>query len=226
MCRPTWSELVQAVAITPDWLALRAALREVLSSHVQGSGSPNRHRGFAQALEQVVLANTGPWYGAATSVGDEMLRDWCICHTPWVNWGKYPLQDALGAATASILGEAKACFVWHQQIVAMIQASECSEDVLESLPDLVVSLVDRVVDLGIHDSWYQVISPIVAWTLQRHGFVVDDKIETAVYKLTLRSFTSWSTPAAKTRQEFADEVALKILDRKLARRWPDASTPQ
>lgn len=222
MCRLTWQELRKEVAKTPDWSTLRQAIHEVLHGHVQGSAAPNRHRGFNQALDQAIVANTGAWYGAATSVGDEMLRDWCTCHTPWINWEKYPLKDSLKAATTSILEEAKACFAWDQQIVATIQASELPEGELDSLPELVVQLVDKIVDLGIHDSWYQVVTPVVAWTLERHGYTVDKKVEAAIYQQTLRSFTSWSTPAAKDRQDFADEVALKLLDNELARRWPDA----
>jgi hypothetical protein len=151
-----------------------------------------------------------------------MVRGWCWCHAPWTGWGAGAVEASIEAATESVVGEVAACLAWYRAIVATITASDPPGDDPEALARIVVDLVDRVVSLGIHDDWYHVVAPAVGWALERHGLVVDDTVEDAVRHLLSRHFTSWVTPAAKDRQEFAEAAALELLDRDLERRWPSA----
>jgi hypothetical protein len=222
MPRTPWSVLVNTVVAEPRWERLRTAVSEVIRAHVRGDATPNQTPEFYPAIQAVIAANVGPWYGEAHRAGDEMVRGWCWCHAPWKGWGGQAVEASIEAATESVVGEVAACLAWYRAIVATITASDPPGDDPEALARIVVDLVDRVVSLGIHDDWYHVVAPAVGWALERHGLVVDDTVEDAVRHLLSRHFTSWVTPAAKDRQEFAEATALELLDRDLERRWPSA----
>jgi len=191
----------------------------IVDAHRRGNSAPTRSTSFQTAMRVAIKEHTGPWYGAATTAGDEALRDWCWCHSPWRGWAEHATPSI--HAASSIVAEVRACFVWHQKIVAAIDASAPPSGDLDRLAQLIVGAVDTIVELGIHDSWYQMLGPVCAWTLERHGLQVDRELVDAIENRSTRSFTSWSEPKPATRRDFADQVALEVLDRRLSVRWPD-----
>lgn len=221
MSRPHWSELKRSLALEPGWKQLYRAVLPIIDAHSGGRSSPKLSRQFYSDVRRAIEESTGAWYGAATQAGDEMLRSWCWCHSPWKGWAGH--ENPSTHAASSVVDEVRACFDWHVKIVEAIDASAPPKGDIDRLAELVVSAVDIIVELGINDCWYPTIAPVTAWMLERHGLQVDTGLTEAIEDLTARSFTSWSEPAPATRRDFADEVALVVLDRRLAVRWPEPS---
>lgn len=115
--------------------------------------------------------------------------------------------------------ELLACHQWRVEVVAWLEGSPPPQDEV-ALYDLLLEAVDLVVSLGINDSWYGLVVPVVAWTLERHGLDVPRELEDTLYNLTCGRFTSWSEPSVRDRRAFAEAAALEALDRQLEELWP------
>jgi hypothetical protein len=193
-----------------DWTALHQRIAACIPVTKECRFSPKT----LAAIQAVIWAST-PWSSAGNHPGDERVRSWCWCHGPWE---KSTIPDAIAS---SIVGEVQACHRWHLDVLAWIDASAPPGRDIDRLARLVAGVVDLVVELEINDSWYPLIVPVVAWTLERHGFELPEDLVETIDRLCTLSFTSWVTPTSKSRQGFAEEAALAILDRELAVRWPD-----
>jgi len=221
MPRPHWSLFQQLVSVEPDWEPLHRAVAETLDAEVEESSPPNKGEDFYTRMEVVLTAHAGPWYGAATRAGDEMLREWCWSHTPWKGWGQRPISESLQFAVDSIVGEVQACFAWHHAIAETIGTIESTEDEPKAIARVITALIDRIVELRIHDDWYNVIVPVLAWVLERDGYTVTEVDEGKILVLVSRDFSSGVVPSSDTRREFAESAAVELLDRELAQRYPD-----
>jgi len=220
MPRPHWSVLEKLVAVEPDWEPLRRAVTEALHAEIQGSVPPHRREGFYARMDAMLDANTGAWYPAATGAGDETIRSWCWCHSPWQGWDQRSRSESIEFAADSIVGEVQACFAWHRAIARTIAQLDPSGGDPVALAGVVETLVERIVHLGTNDAWYRVIAPAVAWALERDGDTVTEAVEDEILEMISRSFTSWIKPSFDARRDFAQSTALELLDGKLSRRWP------
>lgn len=210
MTRLHYRDWQASLARPHDWTALHKRIAACIPATNKRSFSPKT----LAAINATIWAST-PWAGSGTCPGDERVRSWCWCHGPWEH---STIPDAIAS---SIIDEVQACHRWHLDVLAWIDASVSPGRDIDSLARLVAGVVDLVVGLGIHDSWYPLIVPVVAWTLEHHGFELPEDLVEAIDRLCTLSFTSWVTPPSKSRQDFADEAALAILDREMAVRWPD-----
>jgi hypothetical protein len=193
-----------------DWTALRQRISADIPVSKESRFSPTT---FA-AIGTTIFAST-PWSSSGNCPGDERVRSWCWCHGPWE---KSATPDAIAS---SIVDELRACHRWHLDVLAWIDASAPPGRDIDKLARLVAGVVDLVVGLGINDSWYPLIVPVVGWTLERHSFELPEDLAAAIDRLCMLSFTSWVAPPPKSRQDFAEEAVLAIIDQEMAVRWPD-----
>jgi hypothetical protein len=220
MERIHWDALIAALASAPNWRALHDAVLAVIIAYARAV--PRRVASLYAPMQAAIRAHTGAWYGSGRHrAGDETVRGFCWCHSPWQGWSEVPAAEACERATQRIVDEVRACHAWYVAIARWIEASAAPGDDPDAFEFLVAGVVDLVVDLGIHDSWYGNVTPIVAWALERHGAVVPEELAEAIEALCELNFTSWSEPASARRHDFAEAVALALLDRALATRWPD-----
>ncbi len=215
MTRPHYRDWQADLTQPLDWAALQSRLVDCIPAKTS-VGKQNRFKPATYTAIHAELTAAASWSSAGNQPGDEGVRSWCWCHGPWRR-GQTP-----EAIAESIVDELRDCWRWHLEVLAWIDASPPPGRDVAALARLVAGVVDLVVGLGIHDSWYGLIVPVVAWTLERHGFVVPDELVDEVGRLCSPAFTSWVEPTSKSRTDFADEVTLAILDREMTVRWPDA----
>lgn len=213
-----------------DWSALHERLTAIVAGEppapVEAASKKARKRAkqaaaqprFSAATSTAIttaLAEVAPWTSSGNRPGDEAARGWCWCHGPW-RGGRTP--EVIAHSLANELRDTR---YWHIAVLAWIDASAPPGRDPVALARLVAGVVDLVVGLGIHDSWYGLIVPVVAWTFEHHGFELPDALVDQIDDLCSVAFTSWVAPANAAREGFAEQVALALLEREMQIRWPD-----
>jgi hypothetical protein len=207
------ARLVALVAAEPATEVAATKPTKKQKKRAKPAASPPRFSPDTQVAIVKALFEVAPWMSSGNRVGDEAVRGWCWCHGPW-RGGRTP-----EAIASSIVGELHDARAWHLAVLAWIEASEPPGRDPVALARLVAGVVELVIGLGIHDSWYGLIVPVTVWTLEHHGIGLPDDVVETIDNLCSTSFTSWTAPPRGAREQFAESVALALLEREMVIRW-------
>lgn len=216
---PSWSDVEVSLDAWDPEPVERAVLDALITA--VGSGPPvpreaNRVWPYPKAVREALSEAIGPWYALGPQVGDETVSGWCWCHAFWAPFEGRSVGPGLEAVARGVMVEVEICRAWRIGLAGFLREMSpipgVEPEVLES--DL-LALVGVLVELGIHDSWYQHVHVAAGWMLQARGLPVPPDLADALEGIAGARFTSWSAPSAAARQEFAQQAAWAAVERLL-----------
>lgn len=212
---------VQVSLDTYDPDSVRARVLAMLREQIPDGRSARR---APHELGPRLHALLGDWYTAGPTVGDETVSGWCWCHSFWKPIQSAGVPDDMNARIEvladGLMEQVEVCRRWRLELARWIWDRDPSRFDAHLEHEL-VELVGHLVDLGVHECWYQHFDTAVVWMLQGHGRPVTPKLAEQVGLAAEMHFSSWVEPSDAARRRFAESTAWAAYELWFDRAYPE-----
>ena len=182
-------------------------------------------RSLVGKLYPILIQTAGLWYGAGDlCVGDGILSPWCWCHSFLRSLEAPDRLQQIQRGAIAILEQVEQRRNFLLKLSKLFDSLLLSTDLNQQKAQMqaaTMAIVDLIVlETQCSESWYDCVSPAIAWFLESKEIPVSEALRLHVNQTVEASFTSWSSPSSQTQGMVGEAIAFELLRQEFERQYP------